>query len=482
MTQNELATRRFGPEDQARFARMTGDFNPVHMDPVAARRTQPGAPVVHGIHVLLWMLDTIAHHLPGLPPIVTLRTRFLRFIYVDDAAVLVHRRDAHSLTDEIWVGGNLALRTHIGFTPPDPVRPASPLHGQPWISPGDSALGPTLEEMASLSGQLSMAQPTQEIADAFPAAHSLVGGRRVAALGACSRLVGMICPGLHSVFAGLHLMVCDDCNHTPALAFAVTAVQPRLRVVREAVYGGGLTGTLESFVRPPPVRQSAMESIGSVVDADEFVGASALIVGGSRGLGEVTAKLITAGGGRVTITYASGRSDAQAVAAEINAWGGDATILHYDVLRDPGTQLAHLKADPTHLYYFATPPIRRGNTGTFDDGNFQEFISYYIEGFYSLCEALARGGKSFSVYYPSSSFVENTPGGLLEYAMAKVAGEVLCARMPAILNTIAVVTTRLPPLLTDQTAGLLGSKAGDPVSTMLPVVRAVQGRKVPTAV
>ena len=39
-----------------------------------------------------------------------------------------------------------------------------------------------------------------------------------------------------------------------------------------------------------------------------FAGQTALIVGGSRGLGEVTAKLIAAGGGTPIITYQAGKS------------------------------------------------------------------------------------------------------------------------------------------------------------------------------
>ena len=477
MTEGELATRRFGPEDQLRFAALTGDRNPVHMDPTAARRTQAGAPVVHGIHVLLWMLDTIARRLPDLPPIVTLKTRFLKLIYVGDDAVLVHRRDAQFLTGEIWAGGNLALRALVGFGPADQLTLELPMQQQRRILLSDSALQPTLQEMASLSGELPMAQPAQEIADAFPAADKLLGARRVAALGACSRLVGMICPGLHSFFAGLSLTMCDDRSQAPILAFAVTEVHPRLRVVREAVYGGGVTGTLESFVRAPPVAQPRIESIAGLVDRAEFAGTLTLIVGGSRGLGELTGKLIAAGGGSVIITYASGRSDAQAVVAEISAWGGKAAMLHYDVRLDPEAQLSDLAAHPTHLYYFATPPIARRNVREFDRDRFQEFVTYYLEGFHSVCNVLAAAGKGVSAYYPSSCFVENPPTGLLEYAMAKAAGEVLCMHTSAILKTVAVTTTRLPPLLTDQTAGLFGSKAGDPVSAILPVIRAVQGRR-----
>ena len=54
-----IGTRIFALGDQVRFAELTGDFNPMHLDPIAARRTLAGAPVVHGIHDLLWLIVSI---------------------------------------------------------------------------------------------------------------------------------------------------------------------------------------------------------------------------------------------------------------------------------------------------------------------------------------------------------------------------------------------------------------------------------------
>src|SRR5229473_7413269 len=79
-----LASRTFGAEDQARFAVLSGDFNPIHMDPVVARRTQAGAPVVHGIHMLLWLLDTIAAYRTDISNVATLKVRFSKMVYLGD--------------------------------------------------------------------------------------------------------------------------------------------------------------------------------------------------------------------------------------------------------------------------------------------------------------------------------------------------------------------------------------------------------------
>ena len=48
-----LATRTFTEADQIRFADVSGDRNPMHLDAVLARRTQAGVPVARGVHLLL---------------------------------------------------------------------------------------------------------------------------------------------------------------------------------------------------------------------------------------------------------------------------------------------------------------------------------------------------------------------------------------------------------------------------------------------
>ena len=60
MSRTVIAARTFDRAGQERFAAFSGDRNPMHMDGLAARRTQAGTCVVHGMHLLLWSLDHLA--------------------------------------------------------------------------------------------------------------------------------------------------------------------------------------------------------------------------------------------------------------------------------------------------------------------------------------------------------------------------------------------------------------------------------------
>ena len=346
-----LAERTFTEADQARFATVSGDRNPMHLDPVLARRTQAGVPVVHGVHLLLWGLDALAQAEPALPPVRRLKAQFKHFAAVrQSVAATATRTDAGLIVRFVSAGMTIAqLVVEFGGS----LQAAPALSGKPVSAPAEACDLP-FEAMGGMSGRLAFASPADAIAAMFPSVSGWMGARRVAALAATTLLVGMVCPGLHSIYAGLTLEACDEPAPEDSLSFEVTATDPRVRSVGMAVAGGGLVGIVQSYARLPPTLQASLQDLAQSVEPGEFAGATALIIGGSRGLGEVTAKLLAAGGANLVISYRVGAAEAEAVAREIRSAGGVCETLAYDASLPAGPQLAGLAAAPTHAYYFAT--------------------------------------------------------------------------------------------------------------------------------
>ena len=330
------------------------------------------------------------------------------------------------------------------------------------------------EEMSGRSGRVAFQMTSKDAAAMFPAATRWLGSRRVAALAASTHLVGMIFPGLHSIYSDLAVSSCADDDREEFLGFRVMDADTRFRTVDHEIAGGGWTGIVNSVARKPPVAQPTMEALAGAVGAEEFAGTVALIIGGSRGLGELTAKLIAKGGGRPIVTWQRGRADAEKVAGEIRAAGGACETLSYDALKPVGDQLALLSEVPTHMYYFATPPIFRVQSSLFVSARFKEFLAVYVDGFWELAQALRARQPRLSLYYPSSVFVEERPMGMTEYTMAKAAGEALCSDMNVSFAPMHVTQSRLPRLPTDQTASVAGVETADAVETLLPIIREVQ--------
>jgi hypothetical protein len=66
---------------------------------------------------------------------------------------------------------------------------------------------------------------------------------------------------------------------------------------------------------------------------------------------------------------------------------------------------------------------------------------------------------------------------MTEYTMAKAAGEILCADMQTFGNFGKILVQRLPRLPTDQTATISHAEVADPITIMLPIVRAVYAQR-----
>jgi acyl dehydratase/NAD(P)-dependent dehydrogenase (short-subunit alcohol dehydrogenase family) len=468
-----LAAKTFDAEDQVRFTALTGDSNPMHSDSISARRTPAGAPVVHGVHTLLWLLDVIAAHHAEIANISTLKVHFRKMAYLGERVeAWITRLSLDKLQAQATIDGVAVITVSATIGPALPAQrlapdgPSEPLLRR--ITPCDL----TPEDIEGKSGRAPFAADPLEMERAFPGAARLLGARRVAALGCSSYLVGMVVPGLHSIYVSLALSTIVDTEAENELRYAVTSVDPRFRRVEIAVTGAGVSGSLCAVIRGAPVSQAPMDRVARLVDRGEFAGSTVLVVGGSRGIGEVTTKLLAAGDGKVIITYATGRIEADQVVAEIHRWGGRCEAIPYDIHHNALAQLQSLSQAPTHLYYFATPIILRRKASLFTLGRFEEFNTFFVQGFLRLVEAaLSLRPEGVVAFYPSSQFVVDRPADMTEYAMSKAAAEVLCADIGRYLPGVRVVVERLPRLLTDQTASLDPTELEDPLSVMLPIIR-----------
>jgi acyl dehydratase len=469
----QTAARTFTDVDQQRFAALSGDVNPMHMDPVAARRVLFGAPVVHGVHTTLWMLDEIGRQRLLSAGLKELQVRFAKPILLGDAVtVAVGSRSDRSVAVNALVDGAATTTLRLGLDPgqQNEVSAAAPFDGPLYCGGDPVELGPS--DIEGRSGTIGFAADLEAFGEAFPGAASLVGAHRVRGLAALSRLVGMECPGLHSVFAAIRVELIGGDDRE--VDYRVESFDPRFNMLGVAVNGAGLSGRVQAFLRPKPVNQPSAAEVAELVADGAYAGHHALVVGGSRGLGELTAKLVAGGGGSVTITYAVGEAEAAAVVEEINQAGGSADMLRYDARSPAGPQLQDL-AGVTHVYYFATPRIVARSGEAFNVVAFDSYAQIYLRGFHDLVTELnGRSTGGLRAFFPSTVFIDDPPQEFGEYVAAKAAGEVLCAHLNKHSPAITALSERLPRMLTDQTASLVPVETTPAIDVMQQVVERVQ--------
>ena len=472
-----LGEKIFTDQEQRDFAGASRDGNPMHVDAVAARRLLSGRQVVHGIHTLIHALELWS------PGTRTGRVRvvcdFVNPVNVGDQVIFSAVDGADGRTRIVAsVEGLACTDIAIEFLPPVEVAIPTPTlrdgeggHRKRRIGP----LEQPLDEVpgSQVGGLIELEEWADPLATTFPRAAALLRPEGLSALARLSFFVGMVCPGLHSVFSSVQFVIGP--KPTTELCFDIRKYDPRFRLFTVS-FDGALCGELRAFLRPPPQLQPSAREVAGHLRGDEFKGTRSLVLGGSRGLGEITAKIIAAGGGDVIVSYAVGRDDALAVAAEINAYGRGCCEIAQLQLREAFRGLPGI--DPSGLdavYFFSTPRIYARRNELFDRKAFDEFVDFYLQRFYELCRWLeeVQRPRPLKVYLPSTIFITERPKGMTEYAMAKAAAEALADDLNRSLSNVTVIHSRLPRLATDQTASILNVSVAANLEAMLAVVRLV---------
>ena len=452
--------RVFEPEDQKWFAVLSGDNNPVHLDSVQARRLLFGKPVVHGIHLLMWALDSLLVTTKATCRIESMTASFRKPVYPGDQVTIAHQSSGdNSFNLEVTSVGETKAKFEIELCPTVNVSKEA-LQVDARV--------PLLRELESLQdddylerkGTLFLHLPQAEYQQLFPNCVRWLEPTQAATLLAISRLVGTECPGLNSI---LHQIQVSDRSTElgTSVRWRVTEFDERTRRLPLSMESSHLSGELVAFVRPEPVRQPDSTELGLLVHRNEFSTQHALVVGASRGLGEVVAKLLALGGSRVTATYNLGKDDASRVAKDVEAVGGDIQFLEFDVTKsDPTVLLDDSNLIPTSLYYCCSPKIPMDRTGVFSTRILEELLQYYVVHFIEMVNVLAESNLN-RIFYPSTVALNDMPLSMREYAVAKSAGEAACASIEVSYPNISMYSPRLPRIQTDQTASILPVRSED---------------------
>jgi acyl dehydratase len=476
-------TSRFAisSDDSKLFAELSGDFNPLHIDPTLARRLIFGSAVPHGVHVLLSGLDTTFAKVEATLRMHSLRVAFLAPAKHDEPLTVKCSKNERGMLQIAILQHhaqlqNIALQAgeRDGATDDVDMPDISPPDGEPQKL--------DFADMVERSGNLELAVDRELLRTLFPTLARLFPSQQAAVLLACTRLVGMECPGLRSIFADLAVTFDRaEGSQTPSLSFRTDRADRRTSSVHLQFQATGARGEITALVRPEPVTQASAAILVSQVMRDEFAGQQAIVIGGSRGLGEVTAKLLAMGGANVVITFARGRDDAIAVSQDISTSGGRCSPVHFDVGEPPHVlteEWPQTNFRPTHVYFFATPSIQIVKLRSFSDSRFRRYCDYYVNGLARSLSAIDQlfslGKTPLNLFYPSTIFIDELRSGTTEYAAAKAAGEVLCRMLERTRLGLRVAFPRLPVLKTDQTSTLRGGGvAADPVPVLLKELRRI---------
>src|SRR5262245_41355017 len=185
------AQRAFAQAEIDAFAAASGDFNPIHVDPLAARRLIGGATLVHGVHALLWALEESLGSRPR--RLVALDASFRQAIRVGESVACTAHDSGDRLHLEVQAEGRVALTADVSLGQAR-AGAAATLASPPERGESRRRSAADLEDAR---GHIAIAADVPALRGLLPSL--ALPEDQLAALVSVSRLVGMECPGHDSL-------------------------------------------------------------------------------------------------------------------------------------------------------------------------------------------------------------------------------------------------------------------------------------------
>lgn len=437
----------FNIEDQNWFSKISGDYNPIHLDDLYARKSMFGEIIVHGIHLVIWSLDEFSKCCKSSCSIIRIDCNFKKPVKLNQKVVFeITFYEAMKCKISLLVDNVLVTKINIQYQSESTEFDNIYLNENPEkedIYDGDFTLDKNTLQLKYLN---------TDIFRSYPNLNKVISANQVLNFLTTTKIVGMKCPGLNSIYSGFNFKLNNKYNPTH-LTYSIEKRSLKYHKFDLNIESESIIGKIIAFDRPKLNNLFSYIDATKLVDFGNFSNQRALIIGGSRGVGAISSKLLIAGGAKVLFTYNQGLKEANELCSEINS--PNLISIQYDINNINNDATNSIKEfAPTHIYYFVTPFIFSANKGAFDIKLFQKFSNYYLRGLYEIISIFEKN-EELKLYYPSSIAIEELLDNMIEYACSKIASELLCDHLEKLYPYLRVYKPRLPRLETEQTLSLI---------------------------
>ncbi len=458
-----ILEKTFSIHDQIAFASFSGDFNPIHISSLYARRSLTGTPIVHGINLFLCSFNALATE--NEYSYEKLHICFYNPLPIDQRAIFIYSRSKESIkiiSSDDKIICNILLKDFtndriftdsIGLKYKHNIR--TPVFHQKDIYE-QRDLDPYF------SGEKKYALKL------YPNLTKSLGIGTVSQIASLSEIIGMQVPGLNSLLTKCSIKL-NSGNNKPKIS--IKSFNKTIGAIKIECRYQSLDATLSALFRPEPVNIPFCSELIDKYNLINLSSIKAIIIGGSRGIGAWIAKLIAIGGGEVLITYRDGLKEANETLMDIENYSCKCQSIKFDVLKRIDDKEHSLFKKYNSLFYFASPKILVNNNMSFNENMFKEYKNYYVDSFeYLTCHPIFNNIEV--ILYPSTIFIDKLEENFREYTEAKIQGERLCKEIT--INTRKkIFCPRYPRMLTDQTISFTKLKYSDIGNCVLPNLKEI---------
>lgn len=438
--------------DHDAFCEWSGDFSSRHSDVSFASSRYPYQIVVHGMHIVLHLLEVWTSHHPG-EKIRGFSASFDTPIFIGDTVKFrFHENRVVALVKEFRVATLEISKTKFEL---------SEFEMPQTVVDGDSDL-----RLGRVTG------PFKSWANKkFDFLHRVAGENQVRDLGVMTEIVGMRMPGPEGILSHFRVEWLEKTRNRHS--YSASRRLPLFGAVETYIEAGTVKARVISQIDTP---QTTLLSEASVprIAAGEFTGLRPLITGMSGALGSTAATLVALGGGiPLGLTNKSRANDRLQSSNNRDSPTKFRTLTSLNEIQN-----LSVKEIPNQLWHFSSPLIRRRYLGQFRTDLFSEFLDVYVSQMIEVLAVITQreGSDVNGLLIPSSVELNFDRQEFQEYVLAKKLAEAVGGQLSAALPNLYVVAPRLEGVRSPQASALRVRGAADPALVLLPIIRQLAER------
>lgn len=219
-------------------------------------------------------------------------------------------------------------------------------------------------------------------------------------------------------------------------------------------------------------------------------GKTALVTGGSRGIGRACVERLAAEGARVAFLFNQNEDRARALASELESKGQQARPLHADVTDGARAEqiVAELLTEWQRIDILVNSAgiIRDGLFATMSEPQWRDVIDTNLTGTYNYCRAVAQSmisNRQGSIINISSVSAEFGSRGQVNYAASKggIDGLTRCLAKELAARKVRVNSVS-PGMIETDMSEAVRNLAGDRIKEAIPLRRVGQPREIASVV
>jgi len=474
-----IGKKNFTHKDQLNFAKLSCDFNYTHVDPISARRSIHQVQVVHGVNLLLTALNYYFKK-TNIIKFKKIKCIFMHPVIINKTVdfILEERKENISIqiTDSAKTYSiitlskdNVTLREKL---------PKHNIYYNKINKINKNYINKNFIKINKKNRYYKINLYNFKSSSSYNNLKKYLSNVQIKEILSLSYFVGMVCPGYNSILSSIDINFDNQIFKNENINFSLKKFDKRVNLLK-TYFSNRIFGIINSFTYSGQVKQPSISKIKKFIYKKEFSKINTLIVGGSRGIGELTAKILVLGGANTTITYYQGIKEAKKLKENIKFETGQiCKIKKLNVISKDFIDEIKNCLNKDFIFYYPTPQILSTKNEKFSGEKFKYYYKFYVKQFTILCNFIEKySDKQIIIFYPSTIFVLNESNNFKEYVKAKSIAENKIKEINKNFKNVKIISHRLPQLNTDQTSRVINTSKNDNIKVMVPIIKSLINNK-----